>query len=64
MPSIVHPSSSEFPQVRRGDEKPCKIIFRPFLTIFDHLSGRPESRFAARLKHSAIFADHVANKKW
>jgi hypothetical protein len=36
-------------------ENPAKTIFSPFLTIFAHLRGEPESGFARRITGTPIF---------
>ena len=77
MPSVVDPSSRDFPhfalprypldkkaaQGSEWGEKPWATVFRPFFTVFDRFRGPSESKFARRIKHSTVFAGRAAAKK-
>src|SRR5260370_24177390 len=35
--------------------KPCRTVFRPFMTVFDRLFGADRPRNSRRIKHSSVF---------
>src|SRR5260370_7651809 len=35
--------------------KPCRTVFRPFMTVFDRLFGADRPRNCRRIKHSSVF---------